>query len=246
MTDRDTRTNSAAPNLGRAKQLAIKAVAGRFRADWQIGPGPPDASATIGGRRIALDVATIAQGPSRRPFTNVRLREDVVAQRVLRDLKSALHEQVPNGKTIIFTLGAPIMVPKKMVDALTKLLLGYLQSGRVECEEKKTLLGNRVRFRVLSRNLPWKAKVIGFVFSGDPKPGVLADAMRSLHDQIAAIATRPLPPESADERWLVLSSDRWLADIKTYRLAYAQLSPFAFKKVLILCNGGRVELLSGS
>jgi hypothetical protein len=52
-----------------------------------------------------------------------RLRGDVVALRVLRDIESALRAHVPSGRAIVLTLGAPIKVPKKLVAALTSLLL---------------------------------------------------------------------------------------------------------------------------
>jgi hypothetical protein len=201
---------------------------------------------TVGGRRIALDVAVIAQQPPRlKRVARARLREDVVARRVLRELESALLAHVPDGKTIILTLGAPIKVPKKVLAALTNVLLTYLESGAEEVEEKRTILGNRVRFRVLNHNSKWNAQVIGFVFSGDPEPGVLANTMRSLHDEIAAKAKRRMPEGFAGDRWLVLGNDHWIADIKTYRRAYSQLSPpHNFRKILMVFDGGRVEALA--
>ena len=232
--------------LSKAEQFAIGAVARHFSATWQSGEGPPDAYVTVGGRRIALDVAVIAQQrPRRKRVAKARLREDVVARRVLRDMESALRAHVPDGKTIILTLGAPIKVPKKLLAALTNMLLTYLESGAEEVEEKKTILGNRVRFRVLNHNSKWNAKVIGFVFSGDPEPGILANAMRSLHDEIAAKAKRRLPEKFAGDRWLVLDTDHWIADIKTYRRAYSQLSPPRnFRKILMVFDGGRVDALA--
>src|ERR1700722_14583499 len=110
------------------------------------------------------------QDPGRKSVAKARLREDVVALRVLRDIGSALRAHVPSGKTIVLTLGAPIKVPKKLVGTLTSLLPAYLASKTGEVEEKKTIPGNRVRFRVLHHHARWNAQVIGFVFGGDPKP----------------------------------------------------------------------------
>ena len=204
--------------MNQRKQFAVDAVARHFSADCRIGAGPPDACATVSGRRIALDVAVITHAPRARPVSAARLLEDVVARRVLRNIESALSSHVPNRKSIILTLGAPIKVPKKLIAALTTLLRDYIQSGVEEREESKTVLGNRIRFRVLNQNLRWNAKVIGFVFSGDPKPGVLANAMRVLRDTIAAKARTRMPTSFTDDRWLVLTSDAWIAYIKTYRL----------------------------
>jgi hypothetical protein len=193
---------------------------------------------------MALDVAVIGRKlAGKRPPAMARLREDRVAQRVLRDLEIALHTRVPNHKSLILTLGAPIKVPKKLIAALTTLLLDYIRSAVEERDEKKTVLGNRVRFRVLSHDPGWNSQVIGFVFSGDPAPGEIADTMRSFRDEIAAKAKGPMPKDFAGERWLVLCSENLIADIKTYRLAFSHLSPprHPFKKILMVFDGGRVE-----
>jgi hypothetical protein len=88
--------------------------------------------------------------------------------------------------------------------------------------------------------------VIGFVFSGDPEPGILANAMRSLDDEIAAKAKKLMPERFAGDRWLVLDNDHWIADIKTYRRAYSQISPpHNFRKILMVFDGGRVDCLGG-
>lgn len=230
------------PASEKAVPLAIEAVARHCASPWQTGEGPPDAYLTVRGRRIALDVAVMAElRPRRKGVTKPRLREDVVAQRVLRDLESALRPHVPDGKTVIVTLGAPIRVAKKLVAALTSMLRGYLESGAQDLDEKKTVFGNRVRFRVLDADSKWKISVIGFVFTGDPKPSVLASAMRSLHDAIAAKAKRRVPGKLAGARWLALASDHWIADIKTYRRAYSELSPaHDFRRIWMVFEGGRV------
>lgn len=231
---------------GKAERFAMEAVARHFSATWDRGEGPADAYLTIGGRRIAVDIAVIGSPHTdrKRPVEKARLREDAVARRVLRELERALLAQVPDGKTLILTLGAPIIEPKKLVAAVTEMLLAYLKGGAEEIEEKKTILGNRVRFRVLNGDLRWTAKVVGFVFSGDPKPGELVNAMRSLHDEIAAKAKRN-PKMSVTERWLILVSDHWIADIKTYRRAYSSLAvPIGLKKILMVLESGRVEALA--
>jgi hypothetical protein len=225
-------------------QSAIEAVAKHFSATWESAEGAPGAYLSIRGRRIALDVADLTQqSPRKKPVAKARFREDKVARRVLRDLESALH--VPAGKSIILTLGAPIRVANKLVVALTSLLVTYLDDGIEEIDEKRTILGNRVRFRVVKPGSKWPAKVIGFVFTGDPAPGVLAATLSSLHDEIAAIAKRRTPKGFVGDRWLVLHNDDWIADVKTYRRAYSLLRPpHDFSKILMVSGGGRIEVLA--
>jgi hypothetical protein len=217
------------------EQLAIEAVKKHFSAYKPFRDG-----------RIAVDVAVIAPRLSgRKRVAQARLREDKVAQRVLRALEDALRAHVPDGKTIVLTLGAPIKVPRQLIAALTDTLLAYLASGAEELDVKKVILDNRVRFRVVNDSGKWNAKVIGFVFTGDPAPGILADAMRSLCDAIVRKAKAGPQKKSAGERWLVLLSDCSIADIKTYRRAYSLIAPsHHFKKILMLLDGARVEVLA--
>jgi hypothetical protein len=228
-----------------AKQPAIAAVARHFAAPWQSGEGPPEAYLTVDGRTIALDVAVIArQRPAGDRSARARLRDDKVTRRVLPDIEGKMRGLVPDGKSIVLTLGAPIKVPNQLVAALTATLSASLESGVEEVEEATTISGNRVRFRILNHDLKWKAPVLGFVFSGDPEPGALASAMRSLHEAIAAKAKAPMPAGFAGDRWLVLDNPHWIADIKTYRRACSQLSlPHAFGKILMI-DGRRVETLA--
>jgi hypothetical protein len=227
-------------------QSTIEAVARYFATTWQSAEGPPDAYLTIRGRKIALDVAVIAQqSPRGKPVAKARLREDKVAQRVIRDLETALSAHVPNGRSLILTLGAPIKLPNKLVVSLTTLFLAYLEGGAKESDEKRQILGNRVRFRVTHSNSKWAAKVMGFVFTGDPAPAALATTMHSLHDEIATQAKRRMPKTFPGERWLVLQNDNWVADLKTFRRAYPQFSPpHDFSKILMVSDRGRVEVLA--
>jgi hypothetical protein len=231
-----------------AQQSAIEAVAKHFSATWESAAEPSDAYLTVRGQKIALGIAVLPPPSSRqKSVTKVRLREDKVAQRVLRDLEVALHPHVPTGKSVILTLGAPIKVSRKLVIALTDVLVTYLESGSVEVDEKRTILGNRVRFRVLRVTSKWPAKVIGFVFTGDPAPGVLASTITSLHDEIVAMAKRRPPKGFSGDRWLVLVSDNWIADVKTYRRAYSLLSPsHDISMILMVSVSGRIEVLAGN
>ena len=232
--------------LMKEPQSDIEAVAKHFSATWQSADGAPSAYLTVRGKKIALDVADLMQQrPRTKSVAKVRFREDKVAQRVLRDLESALNAHVPAGKSVILTLGAPIKVANKLVVALTSLLVTYLESGPEEVDEKRTILGNRVRFRVVKPGSKWPAKVIGFVFTGDPAPSVLENAMNALRDEIVARAKRRMPKGFAGDRWLVLHNDNWIADVKTYRRGYSLLAPaHEFTKILMVSGGERIDVLA--
>jgi hypothetical protein len=195
---------------------AIRAVARHFSLPWETEDGP---SLKWGRRRIALDVVDLPGGPGPR----ARLREDKVALRVLRDLESA---PALEGKSIVFTLGAPIKLPNQLVAALSELFRARLRSER---DERVNILGNRVRYRLVKSKRP--VRVLGFVFTGDPAPAALAAAVSAL--QRAA-------KKSAGERWLVLTSAAWIADPKTWQRTCSRVGLGRFGKILLV-DGRRVH-----
>jgi len=173
-----------------------------------------------------------------------RLREDRVAQRVLRDLESKLNPLLNDGRTIILTLGAPIRVAGKLVAALTETLVSYLAGGAEEVDVSKRMLGNRVRFRVMKTSAGWTPQLLGFVFSGDPSPGLLASTLRALHEAIARSPGRRASVKGAGKRWLALVADDWIADGKTWQRACSMLAPpQGYDRILMVSARGRVELL---
>lgn len=233
---------------GTAEQAALAAVAKHCSAGtWQAGDSARSGCLVIDGRRVAAEVAVLAgrrSGPI--AATTPRLREDRVAQRVLRDLEAAVSGHARRGRAVIVTLGAPIKVPNRLVAELGALLRDRLRNGAAETDERMDVLGNRVRFRVLRDGSAWTSPVNGFVFSGDPDPGDLAEAMRAMRDLITERAGQHAPRKRAGARWLVLACDAPVADGGTYRRALSRLSvPDAFSRVLLVTAGRRVETLAG-
>jgi len=232
--------------LSKTERRAIEAVANHFSASWERGDDPPGAFLTLAGRKIALAIATVpGQGPSVKSHAKARFRDDKVARRFLSDLEAAVGARTSDGRTVILTLGAPIKLPNQTLVALTEMVFDRLASGAVDVEEQRDILGNRVRFLVLSDGSAWTSKAVGFVFSGDPGPGDLAKAMRALQEAIIAKAATSLPDRMAGDGWLVLAGGDWIADIKTYRRAFSRLSvPDRFEKILMVFDGGRIEALT--
>lgn len=232
-------------HLSTTEQAAITAVAKHCAGTWQVDEG----ALMVDGRRIALDVLILARHGSA-STTLPRLREDRVAQRVLRDLEIAVGGHA-HGRAVIVTLGAPIKVPSQLVAALAEQLRRQLGSRATETSATETdvaldLLGNRVRYHVLRDGSAWTSPVNGFVFSGDPSPGELAAAMGALRDQITATAKRRTRQRSIGDRWLVMVGDELIADGRTYRRCLSRLSvPAAYAKILLVSAGKRVETLIG-
>jgi hypothetical protein len=233
--------------LRKQKRAAIEALARHFAATWEKGEEPPDAYLTIAGKRIAVEVTTLKRRTAGGGgLTKPRLRFDRVALGLVRRLQAALGESVPDGKTVIVTITAPIWLPSKTAAALESKIRDCLARRSAPVEAKETIHGNQVRVRVVKGGSRQASKVIGFVHNPDSDPDVLLDITQSLIEGIGAKAGEGAPAAAVDERWLVLAGDDWLSPIDTYRQVYSQLSiPTSFKKILMVLAGGWIETLAG-
>ena len=231
--------------LGKRERAALEAVARHFSATREKGEAPPDAYLTIARKRIAVEVTT-TKIAGRGGLTKPRLRFDRVALRFVRRLQDALSASVPDGKTLLLTITAPIRVPAKTAAALEDNIRTYLARQSAKGEVNHTIHGNQIRVRLVKGGSRRTTKVVGFVHNPDSDPDVLFDITLSLIERIGAKARNGAPAKSAGERWLVLVGDDRFSYIEPYRHAYSQLSiPTAFTKILMVLADGQIETLTG-
>jgi hypothetical protein len=100
---------------------------------------------------------------------NLRLRFDKAALRLVGGLKAALANAVPEGKTLIFTISAPIKLPGKTAEALEKMM----RSDPPKAERREIVQGNEVRIRRLRGVPKGMPKALGFVHSVGSDAGAI-------------------------------------------------------------------------
>jgi hypothetical protein len=215
--------------MPKAERAAVEAVAAHFSATWK--EGPSGAYLVIGRKRVAIAVATVKpQVPAKQ-----RLRFDKVALELLQRLQTALQDSVPDGKTVVLTVTAPIRQSGKTAAVLEEKIKDSL-ARRATLDLKDTLEGNSVRARLVKGGNP---KMIGFVHNPDPKSDVLLDLTQSLLERVGALEKK----SARTDRWLVIADDAGRPHIEAYRWLSSQVS--GFKKIVLVLEGGRVETLSG-
>jgi hypothetical protein len=224
------------------QQRALDAVAEEFSATWE-GDGSPDASLRIGGRRIAVEIASITSR-SRGDHIKPRLRFDRVALRLVSEVAAALDDPA-RGKTVIWTITAPIWQPANTRAAIVETVVEGLASRSTTVDAAAKMFDNEVKLRILDTSLRPGATTAGFVHN--PTPGaadVLLDAAQALLEAIGSTAGRQFPRASRGERWLVLvhSDDR--SDPATYRQVYSQLLPPGEYERVLMVAGGRIASLT--
>ena len=218
---------------------ALDAVARHFSGTWDPGAGSGAAFVSIAGKRIPVAVAVVNQ----RFFEKPHLRFDRVALRLVRNLRGALSETVPDGETVILTVTAPIRVPGRTAVELEGKVRTFLGPGSKAAEIKDTIHENGIRARVVKHGFARQSKVVGFVHNPESDPGILMDVTGSLIELIGAAAGEPAG--YSGERWLVLASEDRSSNIGAYRDTCAQLSlPAGFARVLMAFAAGRVETLA--
>jgi hypothetical protein len=238
-------SGSPFPVGSKPRWAAVEAVAKHFSATWENGEQPPDAYIKIGKKKIAVDIAAIKRRMIKWDgLAKPRLRFDKAVLRLIGRLQSCLHQAVPDGKTLIVTVTAPILLPGKTAATLEDKIRGSLAHRSAGLEIKDMIHGNQVRVR-LAKSFRGTSKVIGFVHNPDSDPEVLFGVTDLLLKYIGADADKRRPAGFAGDRWLVIVYEGEPVQLDTYRLVCSQISlPADLKKVLIVPAGGLVESLS--
>jgi hypothetical protein len=233
------------PELKKTEWAAVEAVAKHFSATWENGEQPPDAHIKIEKKKIAVDITAIKRRMIKwDDLAKPRLRFDKAVLRLIGRLQSGLHQAVPDGKTLIVTVTAPILLPGKTAAMLEDKIRSSLahRSPRLELED--TVHGNQVRVR-LAKSFRGTSKVIGFVHNPDSDPGVLLGVTDLLLKCIGDDADKRPPAGFAGDRWLVIAYEGEPLQLDTYRHVCSQISlPADLKKILMVAAGGMVESLS--
>jgi hypothetical protein len=222
------------------EQAAIQAVARHFSATLLEGRGSADAVVTVAGSRIAL-LVTLAGVPAgrRAEVTTPRLRFDRVALGLIERLRTALYASVPDGRTVIVTVTAPIRLPAKTALALEEKIRKLVATRAAPARLTDTIHGNEIQVHLLKGGSARTARLIGFVHNPDSDPGILIHVARSL---LARLDPRERTP---GRRWLVIASQDGPVPIEACRHVCSQLGVSnVFERTLVATPEGHVATLT--
>jgi hypothetical protein len=125
---------------------------------------------TSAAREIAAEIAASA-GLS---LSNLRLRFDRVATRVLAQLSSAADRAAPEGVLVLLAMTAPIRLPAKTVSAVVEEM-ETLISHAVGAEMDALINGNSLRMKRVSIQPSKRLNFIGFIHNANENPARLLD-----------------------------------------------------------------------
>jgi hypothetical protein len=228
----------------RNERAAIEVVAKRLTAAGNHRRGSADGSLTLAGKRIALEVVAIRTRAVRASRTmNPRLRLDKVALGVIGRLRAALQGSVPDDRTIIVTITAPIRLASKTAAAMVDRIRRRLEGGAVARRSTHRIHGNTIQIWILKGGTATTSKLVGFVHNPNADPRILIEVARAL---LAAIGPqRRTAPSRSRARWLVIADQDDLLPVETYRNVCGQLRLLtSFRQIVVARAGGGVERLS--
>jgi len=110
----------------------------------------------------------------------LKLRFDKVVHRLAGNLKATLAEIVPEGQSVVITVTAPIKHPA----ATAEMLRNIVRNGLTGDDFQKTIHGNHVRVRPITRVAKNMPKVLAFVHNMKSDAVVILDMAESrLHQK---------------------------------------------------------------
>jgi len=195
-----------------------------------VGAVKPLLTFKIGSKRVTVVAITF------RGEKEPRLRFDRTAVGLVRRLQTTLAKSVPEGKTVIVTITAPIRQDSKTGAALEDKIGQLLATRRTQL--KATIHGNRIQVRVLKGGASRTTRLIGFVHNPEPNPAVVFDVTRSL---LACMSAEKRPHKG--DRWLVVSNQEGLAPVETVRRVFLALRARTVFKQILLAESGGVRVL---
>jgi hypothetical protein len=171
-----------------------------------------------------------------------RLRFDRGALGLVDRLQTALCGSVPEGKTVVVTVTAPIRMRSRTAAALQEKIRTFVTARTAPARFTATIHGNQIQVHLLKGGTSQLTKLIGFVHNPDPDPTILIDVTRAL---LACTGSRP-HAGSARNRWLAIANQNALVPIETYRQVCSQLGVRkVFGQTLVVLAGGRITALTG-
>lgn len=227
----------------RNERAALEAVAKHLAGARIRGRAGRDASVRRAGKRITLTVVALSPQSARaRRSAKPHLRLDRVALEVVSRVRTAIQGHVPDGRTIVVTITAPIRLAARTATSLSSRILSRV-SGRARTERSlHRIHGNRIQIWILQGAIGTTSRLVGFVHNPDVDPRIFIEVTRAL---LAAIGPHPrAAARRCGARWLLIENQDDRLPIDTYRNVYQQLRlATAFERLFVALPDGRIERL---
>jgi len=227
----------------RNERIALEAIAKHLAGARIRGRARGDALVRLADNRVTLTVVALTpQAAQARRSARPHLRLDRVALEVVSRVRTAIQGRVPDKRTIVVAITAPIRVAAKTAAALSSRILSRV-SGRARAERSLYRIhGNSIQIWILQGGIGTTSKLVGCVHNRDVDPRIFVEVTRAL---LAAIGPhRRAAARRYRARWLLIENQDDRLPIETYQNVCQQLRlATAFERLLVALPDGRIETL---
>ncbi len=194
------------------------------------------------GRRITVRVAPFRPGGARKAQrVGLRLRLDKVATALVRRVRSAVQRSVPENRTVMVTVTAPIRLAARTAEAIEARIRSRLRGGAAGHSVHR-LHGNTVHIWVWKRGSCTTSKLLGFVHNPGTDPTALMEATRAL---LRALGQPRCVPAGPTGKWLIIEDSSLRLSTGAYQNLCGQLRlETAFERICLRRAGGGIVRLS--
>lgn len=215
------------------ERYVLEIVADHYSGSFTPGEDPPDAYLKYGTKNVAVEVTRLIEevvdgsGNARSRYT-----EDTPGLSIINGLNESHGQYVPSEKYIFLVLPTPINNVREVKRQLGEEIIDMVEN----CDTKKSIdvANGTISISIYDGDRPSGKKIIGAIDNQNSSSYIGSNAARILHSRILDKETKRKSVD-ADEYWLAMLAEYWLADNDSYQRAYESLSiGHGFDKLLIV------------
>lgn len=207
------------------------------------GEDPPDFYLAFEESRIGVEATRLSQFTIKSDGSlGNRRTQDSFGVRLIEELNTKIGPSLPNEISLLIFLWLPVSKPSKFRKDLFKWVTEIAAAPEKVIREEKQVYGSKTIISVMPAR-PSGKKIVGCVANNNSSPDIGFNARIILENrirvksEICSSLPRPI--------WLALLNDYWLADTKSFMLAYQQIKlSHCFQRIFIVSDDGTVDELT--
>ena len=223
------------------EEFVLDCLSSELGGEIREGEDPPDAYLIFEEKTVAVEVTRLVEQVTDADGNTVsRLRHDVPAANLSNELSESLDSLIPDNQYVFLILPSPILDIRSTRAELSKRIVENLKSGTIREDIK--IGENDVSIYIYEGSR--EKKVISALASRYSSANITQNSLELLEDRLIAKSAKCNLPDSADEYWLALYNDYWIADADSYRHAYESLNiAHPFSRLYLINSGAEVHLI---
>jgi len=202
------------------EQYVLEALVEHYGGSFEPGEDPPDAYLIMGSRKIAVEVTRlIEEVVDDSGVAKSRYAEDTPGLNLVNGLDESHGKLVPDGKYVFLMVPTPINNVRALKSQLGSSIVEMLETG--ETERQFDVSNGTISIHIYEGNRSSGKKIIGALDNQNASPDIGYNVARILRARISDKESKRKPVQ-ADEYWLAMVAEYWIADHDSYQRSYQE------------------------